>query len=399
MTAEPPPLGRRESNSLEFKGRDALERPAKIARGVVAMLNAEGDEVREIWIGIDENNEIATRFEPIPEAGVRARQLHDHLVDSIEPSLLDREVRIECVEVPGGEVLKLSVRGDDSRKPYAHLREGARSYLVRSGARIRGMSREEVANSFRKDAGDSLDGAARQWLIEMRERFSSLRDERFWLAIRPERELALDLQDLKRRNLLNDPTRSGNRASGWTFANPLLAADIQLDHLRVGSKELGLVEVYEHGGILYSAPLEMLEHHQRRREDEERPIYPFALLEYTVSLFRLARTLYSEGELAENDLILAETAIYRPRGWRLWPYSPQAHAFQSRKRFPGESSGDREEDLIMTRPLAFPWVELAEANDRCAFRLIRLVYQAFGHDEDRIPAEFDKKSWTLRIGD
>ena len=53
----------------------------------------------------------------------------------------------------------------------------------------------------------------------------------------------------------------------------------------------------------------------------------------------------------------------------------------------------------MDRPLAFPWRELAEPNDQCAFRLIRLVYQAFGHDESRIPAEFDRKSWTLRIGD
>jgi len=35
--------------------------------------------------------------------------------------------------------------------------------------------------------------------------------------------------------------------------------------------------------------------------------------------------------------------------------------------------------------------------DRCAFRLIRRVYEGFGHREDAIPAEFDRASGQLLL--
>jgi hypothetical protein len=59
------PLGERESQKLEFKSSAILEQPDKIAKEVVAMLNAEGGEV---WIGIREDEARAVECEPIRNA-------------------------------------------------------------------------------------------------------------------------------------------------------------------------------------------------------------------------------------------------------------------------------------------------------------------------------------------
>ena len=77
------PLGRKEDFHLELKGRDALDDPEKIAREVVAFLNAEGGDV---WVGLGEEAGRAVKVEPIPDPEREQRRLVDYLIETIEPS-------------------------------------------------------------------------------------------------------------------------------------------------------------------------------------------------------------------------------------------------------------------------------------------------------------------------
>ena len=135
------PLGRKEDFHLEFKGRDALGDPEKIAREVVAFLNADGGEV---WVGLGEEDGRAVKVEPISDAEQAQRRLLDFLIETVEPSPSAKEVRVEVVDEGEGAVLRVGVQPDGGRGPYAFLRKGGRHFVLRIGERIRPMSREEV---------------------------------------------------------------------------------------------------------------------------------------------------------------------------------------------------------------------------------------------------------------
>ena len=79
-----PPIGDRESLRLEFKAAAALEKMSSISREEVAMLNSEG--VR-IWLGLRDQDGIATAVDPILRVQARRIDLLNHLIDVIEPGL------------------------------------------------------------------------------------------------------------------------------------------------------------------------------------------------------------------------------------------------------------------------------------------------------------------------
>jgi hypothetical protein len=55
------------------------------------------------------------------------------------------------------------------------------------------------------------------------------------------------------------------------------------------------------------------------------------------------------------------------------------------------------QDVLFEHPLSFSRQEVVEEPDRCAFRLLRRVYQAFGLREDDIPAEYDRHAGRLLL--
>lgn len=81
------PLGQKEGPRLELKGADVLKDPEKIAREIVAMLNAEGGEV---WVGLREEGNRAVAVEEIADPEGEQRRLLDFLGDVVEPSLSSR---------------------------------------------------------------------------------------------------------------------------------------------------------------------------------------------------------------------------------------------------------------------------------------------------------------------
>src|SRR5687768_7827026 len=111
------PIGKRESQRLEFKAAAALESLSTVSREAVAMLNAEGGE---IWIGLREHDGVATSVEAIRDAEDRKIALLNHLLDVIEPRLTSQEVDIRVVGVPeGGEILLVDLDPRVESRPYA----------------------------------------------------------------------------------------------------------------------------------------------------------------------------------------------------------------------------------------------------------------------------------------
>lgn len=405
------PLGQVEGQRLEFKGREALKKPQLLSRAVVAMLNADGGDV---WVGLREEGGRAVQVEPVVDARAKMGSLWNHLIDTIDPPPLSGEkgeIKVESVPASEDEeVLRIRVAPGE-RGPYAQLKEGGRFFFIRAGDRVRSMTREEIAQGFQSEpransADDSASNKALESLRREREGLQDLGKELFWIRLQPEADLDLDLQSPELKRLLVDPAASGNRSSGWMVVNPYLEPKLEGGSLSIEHEHYGSTRVYRNGCLEYRGPLDRLRH-----ENPGGPrlqIYPFALLELPVSLMRLGAHVYStihdkpseRGPRAKikrlaDGRVWADLGLFNIMGWKLLPYSPRAYGYlfkHEEKTFPGKS-------LLLDRQLAFNVEEVVGEPDRCAFRLIQQVYQAFGYSEDRIPSEFDQTSGKLRIGD
>lgn len=383
MSGEGLPLGRLEDLHLELKGKAALAAPASIGREVVAMLNAEGGEV---WVGLGEEGERAIRVEPIDHPEREARALHAFLVDSIEPSPTGREVSVEVVPAgeSGGAVLRVRVAPQPHRQPFALLKGGGRHFVIRVGARIRPMSREEILHLLGGAAKAESPDRAVAKLHERKDRAQQRGGSLFWLGIQPVERLAIDVQPERFERILRDPALTGNRRTGF-HALRALGRQPRLGQERVswGEPGYGSTEVTSDGGISFEAGLERF-----HWKGEDRELWPPVLLELPISVFRLAGYLYRElGDLAGD--VLADCAFFGIRGWRLRDGSLD---FLD----PGDLREPTDlDDLIWEEPLRFAAHEISEEPDRCGFRLVRRVYEAFGIREAAIPSFFDRGSGRL----
>lgn len=414
------PLGQEESQRLEFKARDALAKPSGIARGVVAMLNAEGGE---IWVGLGEANGRAVEVQPISNHEKELGRLWNHLLDTIEPPPAPDEIDVEAFPSESGNVLRIEVTPRDERRPYAQLKEGGRHFVIRTGARIRPMTREEMIAP--RGATGKPEGSPRdpiKILERERERLLRSKQPMFWIRLQPDVELGIDIQSKKAERYLRDPTLSGNRESGWTFANAYVASRVEQGRRVLGDDTNGRTLIERSGAIEHRTPLHWLTH----SEQDSNEIYPYALLEKTVSVFRLASTVYRDPELNSEDTpspprskkkmagrvtkfglsdllaidfqIAVDLAITSAQGWLLRAYSPSSNAwlYQHHKVKGFEHlQGKLTRDLLLERPLEFKSKELISAPDSCAFRLISRVYEHFGLTEDKIPVEFDRTRGIL----
>jgi len=363
---EPIPFGEAEGLRLEFMGRDALGRPETIAREVVSMLNSDRGTV---WIGLREEKGRAVAVEPISDAETESIRLRDYLVDTIEPMPSD-EILVRTQAADGeGRILRVDIRSGSSQRPYAHLENGGRFLLVRIGNRTRPMAREEFLGDrglIRDQAEEGFARAARR-LREERESLQASGLQTVQLAIFPARELDLDLASPDLADILRDPRRTGSRRVGWTFHD---------------------AEARPSGELIFRAPLGAL-----HLKGEPQEIWPTALLELPVSACRVARAVY-EGRLAPEDMLVTDLALIGARGWKLRPGSPAAIGPRTRS-----TTFDAAADLVLERPLVFSFKELSSLPDRCGYRLVERVYEAFGYRWNAIPREFDVRAGRLVLSE
>ena len=120
------------------------------------------------------------------------------------------------------------------------------------------------------------------------------------------------------------------------------------------------------------------------------------LLEYPVSVLRLASTLLKmTGAPTDDGRFVIRLALSGLRGWKLGPHSPESLSFQvcSYRQFQ-EDDPDVEPNLLVRG-----CEEIIKEADRCAFSLVRSIYEAFGYEEDKIPVEFDRTTKRLVLSE
>jgi hypothetical protein len=397
------PLGQRESGRLEFKGREALKEPEKIAREVVAFLNAEGGE---IWIGLVEGEGgTAEKVEPIENVDQARIRLRDSLVDTIEPPLAS-ELKVEAVHASEGAVLRITIDPRSARKPYAVLRKGGHWFMIRVDDRVRSMTREEIfaRNPPSEDELGRLFEKLRQEAEEEGRSVARRGEEFYWLKLKPAQALELDLDRLESSNLLIDPSLTGNRRVGQNFVaaftvgqlRPVRKRHQQRPCLEVGKQEAFWLRVYREGSLVFTAPLASF--HGGVLPGAEKPLWVKALAEYPVSVFRLAGALYRDESLwvrspSAQLNVGAHLAIFGLGGWSLRPGSLRSTPWSFRRE---ELRIYQDKDFLLEPPLGFKVREIRDEPDRCGYRLVKRFYSdAFGFSEDDLPEEFDRQTGRL----
>jgi len=383
-------LGKAETYRLEFKAADILKKPVKVAREVVAFLNADGGD---LWVGVGEEEGRAVRLETISDIEGELSRLRDHLLDTIEPVVrIPGDVRLTS---EGGLLHVAVVKGQ--HPPYAQ-RDGGRHFWIRADARLRDMSREEIARAFNAPIGnaDRLTGIVRDLLRAQAEEGAARPS--LWIRLVLTEPLSIDFTDtgtkVQFESWLRDPSATGNRRSGWNFVNDYARPKFLYDHVEQGDPDSpSKIRITNRGEITYSVSRDAL--YWKGDDSDPRDIWPYSLLEVPASIFRLAGKVFDSDASGSTDLqVVVGFALSGIRGWRLRPGSPRE------PHLPWKKAQSFDSDLLEADPgqLVFPATEIIRNPDRCCLRLIRIVYGKFGFEDEDIPREFDKQEGVLRLG-
>lgn len=393
------PLGKEESTHLEFKDWQVLATPGIIAREAVAMLNAGGGE---IWILQQDRSPRAV--DTAVDAAREGTVLKSYLMDTIEPSPAGEEITVEVED--SGKVLGLCLRlqAAGSRGPYAYLEGGGRHFLVRHGGHTRWMHRNEIFGDMGEDRVQVR--AAVQALLEEekaeQEEVQREGGDLWWLRLQPSRSLGLDLPAIEASNLLLNPKESGNRPAGFVaiaavagFGPRLAQGSSGKARLEAGRKGNTFLRIFEDGGASFTAPLIDFWWPPRRPDDPEKMLWPDAVLEYPISVFRIVAQICQQspwwaGRMPDETDLVVHMAVFNCKGWSLRPGSPRRWAF----RPPKAVTFTRSDDFVLEKPLVFSLREM-ENPDACGFRLLQRFYEAFGFSRDQMPSELDRKTGRL----
>jgi hypothetical protein len=386
-------LGKREDGHLEFKDAEVLRRPVKVAREVVGFLNADGGVV---WIGVKEGEQgRAVELQRLENPEGTKRSVLDHLVGVIEPSFNQDEVAVTCV----GGLVQVAVK-KGAHPPYA-VRDGGRHFLTRVDDRLNEMTREQLREAFAKggeDAGHDL--SAIKATLRERLKGEALKSDQLWLGLVPTEKLTIDFSDESTQQLFRtwfaEPNATGNRRGGWNFVSDLRSPTFKGDVVQHGKDtDLTKTTIGERGEVTFMVELSALAKLKYTPQQLLSPqqFEPYALIEYPASVFRLmSKLLLQFGKNLAGAKVLAAFSMKGIRGWTLAPGSPREPI-----RWPAPESVKQDVLAIDPERLELDAKPLTESPDRCALRLIRLVYGELGFENNAIPSEFDQQQGVLLI--
>lgn len=375
------PLGKKENQKLEFKSKDVLDDLTTVGKGVVGMLNAVGGD---LWIGIVEEGGIAVKIEPIEDIESAVRKVRDYLIDTIEPSPTEDEFTLGSVD---NMVIQVKLKEKRKRKPYAHLKGGGRFFVVRISDRLRPMARQELADHFKNVS--EQDGEEKIFYKEW-ERFFRDKPAGLCMLVKPLEQIDLDIQNEQIKKYLQDPTSTGNRPDGWDFTNPYLEIRHKQGRRFLGAVEKGhLVELQSNGIIEFFISIDRL------LSEDHKLLDPFPLMEYPVSIFRLAKALYQDKSMEEDSQLMVNLALIEINGLALRPGSPYSIQYITSDKRIGPHVFQDGNDFNLLKPKKFPWKEVSENPDYCGLRLVEAVYEAFGFSQKDMPAEYDRTERRL----
>lgn len=396
------PIGERESQRLEFKDKEALKTPEIIARAIVGMLNAEGGDV---WIGIGEDDHgVGSELQNIENIDRELDRLLDALLDRIEPAPLSTEVVIEK-QGTGNHVMRIRIKPDAERRPFAFLKQSGRHFIRRVGAKNLYLSRMELGDLFSLGRTESPVIRRAKALVNERASLIGEGPSSLWLRIVPvERVEFVERGRTRLENLLRDPTLSNNRKTGWNFTSQFHEPESDHDGLATRRGIMTEIRVRYDGEIRFR--VELIECSWAGRigggwpdgTDPDRTFYSTSLIEYPVSVLRLAAKLYRDAEtfqpqLQDDSIFLVDFLVTGLDGWLLRPHDPEAISLSITK--PHEYHGGS--ILTLVDPHQIPAGELRDNPDRQGLRIVRYLYRSFGFAETDIPQYFNQETGRLEL--
>lgn len=401
-------LRRCEDQHLEFKSARSLAEPENIAREVVGMLNAEGGT---IWIGIEDGEHgTAGPVDPVPHAERAKGRLLDYLLETIEPTPTSDELAIDVHQYGRDDRGLFEIRvhpppEDSPRSPAAFMRKGGKHFVRRIDRRNHPMSREEIFGQRAKTGQDEEIENAIEKLVEARRTVRDTGRDGLWIGLKPARILDFDFSQEQERlgSIAADPLATGNRRAGVHFVmtnRPIQKRHRQLEWgwwSEISKDFASRVQVKDNGAMEFSAALTiLLDAPGFLNALEGKPEEEFdslALLELTISAFRIAREVYRT-YLKPTDRVVADLALFGVQGWGLRKGSPGTAYYLGAA---GRSIERLAETDLIWEPMVFAFSRIDEEPDRCGFRLVQRIYWSFGFREIDIPHQFDQETGRLLL--
>lgn len=425
------PVGEAEGTRLEFKSAEALRRPERIAREVVAMLNAAGGEV---WVGLRDEGGVAMEIEPIDQPEEEGARLFDALVDRIVPPPAGDEVLVEVVGETPARILRVTARPPQVRRPYAvRGRDASLQFSIRTGPRNRPLTWDEVQTLFLSQAAEEV--AEKRTVHKSRlqqdlEQRVEANGELLWIGVSLPTAGVLDLDAVAEGEYLVDPASIGGVGSGLSYLNTFYAAYFLAQRegarylrpsgdgwLEVGAGEYRL-RLGRQAELRAEAPLEKFlgppvdPHRTRFPEMASRQILdPKPLVAYPLSVMRMMSALLRDPRLwsepvPESGEGKAIVALIGVEGWFLFP-GPD-HPLRTswidplRLRVPEPELRERPTPAAWDTipeyrdPVSLSIADLRNEPDRCALRLLRGIFAAFGFHADQIPY-YDRRTGRFAL--
>lgn len=252
-----------------------------------------------------------------------------------------------------------------------------------------------------------------------------------WLSLRlePTESLNIDFADEAVRHQFNswliDPKTTGNRSAGWNFTGKHGYSMWTSDVYHRNPRSSSTTGVSPAGTVTFSVDSRCLYWKGNDRgftkvwpsvgnDGLPRDVWPYILIEYPVAIFRLMGKILEKYAGPHAELkVVGGFFVTGIEGWRLRPGSPQFCYDTYDLKWVGRQGGPTSGKpwlpwqepktfsgaVLKVDPenLVFDAREFVQNPDRCALRLVRFIYAAFGFYEEVIPREFDRQAGVLRL--
>jgi hypothetical protein len=358
-----------EGMTLERKSVGALGDLRGVGRAVVSMLNTSGGLVA---IGVREDGAI----DDVPDAARQRDRVQQFLHDSIEPKPRDLQVEIE--EVKGRKLLKVVVPAPGEQSVlYAERSKGRYGFWTRFGSITAPLQYYEIVRRL----GDrSVPEPPPPLMADLEN------DPRVRLILRMIWKPQLGLSAPAVRACLEGEARARieGREMGWIAIPPG-----PVPRPREGRVELGeragrhwLRLDVQTGEARFEGSREFLEWMRPSWLPADGPfLYPYPIVEGTLSFVRLARELGLAAEARSNVRLTLELALIHAEGACLGPGRPGSVAWElGGSRWQPPLTGGL---VHLQHEASFGDVE--RRPDLHAYTLVERLYEWFGYAASAVP--------------
>lgn len=346
----------------------------EMLRDISSMANSRGGH---ILIGIREDNDLAVEVVGINKANDAA----DRLLSSCLTGIHERINGLDAWPIPlanGRAVLAIYIP-QSTRMPHAVTFQNEDRLWIRHGRQKMRMSVEEIREACQRV--EEMTRKVEQFLAQRRQRTEITAtldaakniDHAFLrIAVTPF-IIDMDRFDISRedvRSLMKNPP--GMRGDGWVMSWLDQNAEPTMHGLKIGSLESSSLEVFRNGHSEFLVRIEPDNHFKKitlKDNSTVNVLFPLALVEYTVSMFRFYRS-FAELIGVNESLILT---------WNLLNAYRWALCRTSDLRRTGDYYGPR---ILPENHLCLPEIQVPSLSDPdpIAKAVLDRVWQSYGYE-------------------